>query len=176
MSVVNNVDVDKAARFTQQVREDPAKGWRSPAVEGDWVLEGPAEFRGRAGYEGGEAILRSSTPSFLGGTGTSPAPMQHFLFGFSACFASTYAAEAAALGVILTRLSVRAEADVDFGPSLGLSETPPVRGIRLSVDIAADAPEDTLRHLADTALEHSRVGYAVTREMPVATALRRTEA
>lgn len=172
MSIVNNVDVEKATRFAQQVREAPDEGRRSPAVEGEWLLEGPAEFRGQAKFEGGVATLCSATPSFIGGRGTSPAPMQFFLFGFGACFASSYAAEAAALGITLTRLRVRAEADVDFGPSLGLSEGPLVRGVRLSVEVAADATEEALARISDLALDRSRVGFAMTHAMPVATSLR----
>jgi uncharacterized OsmC-like protein len=172
VAVINNVDIDKAGLFVQQVSEDPPAGRKTSTVEGEWTLEGPAEFRGKAKYEGGEVTLHSATPTFRGGSGGSPAPMQHFLFGFSACFASTYAAAAAGLGISLAKLAVRAEADVDFGPSMGLSEGPVVREVRLSIEVAADAPAETLARIGELALKRGPVVYAMTHAMSVTPSLK----
>jgi uncharacterized OsmC-like protein len=61
-----------------------------------------------------------------------------------ACAGVTLRAVAAAIGVDLRRASVKAEGDLDFRGTLGVSKEAPVgfRDIRLRFDLDTDAPEE----------------------------------
>jgi len=49
----------------------------------------------------------------MGGTGSAPNPLAYCFWGGLACYAMTYAQEAARQGVALRALRARTEADVD---------------------------------------------------------------
>ena len=69
--------------------------------------------------------------------------------GMQACSGVTLQAVATAFGVTLERSVVRAEGDLDFRGTLGVAKDAPVgfRDIRLTFDIAADAPAETLNKI-----------------------------
>jgi uncharacterized OsmC-like protein len=69
-----------------------------------------------------------------------------------ACAGVTLQAVATAFGVNLTKSVVRAEGDLDFRGTLGVAKDAPVgfRDIRLTFDIAGDAPAETLAKIVST--------------------------
>jgi uncharacterized OsmC-like protein len=96
-----------------------------------------------------EAGLHPAT----GGSGTQACSGDMLLEALVACAGVTLQAVATAFGVTLTKSLVRAEGDLDFRGTLGVAKDAPVgfRDIRLTFDIAADAPRETLAKIVTTA-------------------------
>ncbi|MGD9603673.1 MAG: OsmC family protein [Gammaproteobacteria bacterium] len=87
-----------------------------------------------------------------GGSGLQACSGDMLLEALVACAGVTLQAVATAFGVSLTRAVVRAEGDLDFRGTLGVAKDAPVgfRDIRLTFDIAGDAPDETLRKIVAT--------------------------
>jgi uncharacterized OsmC-like protein len=92
-----------------------------------------------------EAGLHEAT----GGTGLSVCSGDMLLEALVACAGVTINAVATAIGVNLRAGVVRAEGDIDFRGTLGVSKEAPVgiQNIRLSFDLDTDATEDQIASL-----------------------------
>ena len=95
-----------------------------------------------------EAGLHPAT----GGPGTQACSGDMLLEALAACAGVTLQAVATAFGVKLSKSIVRAEGDLDFRGTLGVAKDAPVgfRDIRLTFDIAGDAPRETLQKIIST--------------------------
>ena len=95
-----------------------------------------------------EAGLHPAT----GGSGTRACSGDMLLEALAACAGVTLQAVATAFGVKLTKSMVRVEGDLDFRGTLGVAKDAPVgfRDIRVTFDIAADAPRETLAKIITT--------------------------
>ncbi|MBX9606588.1 MAG: OsmC family protein [Gammaproteobacteria bacterium] len=95
-----------------------------------------------------EAGLHPAT----GGPGTQACSGDMLLEALAACAGVTLQAVATAFGVKLTKSTVKVEGDLDFRGTLGVAKDAPVgfRDIRVTFDIAGDAPEETLKKIVST--------------------------
>ena len=95
-----------------------------------------------------EAGLHPAT----GGSGTQACSGDMLLEALAACAGVTLQAVSTAFGVKLTRSQVKVEGDLDFRGTLGVAKDAPVgfRDIRVTFDIAADAPRETLDKIIKT--------------------------
>ena len=75
---------------------------------------------------GGEMIFEADFPPPMGGTGSGPNPLAYCSWGGLACYAMTFAQEAARQGVQIKALRAHAQAEVDQTRALGLTDRPPV--------------------------------------------------
>lgn len=167
----HNVNVGAARDFAAEVQRDPAAGRKHKQVEGAWTFtEGQPQFAAQVEYAKGQAELRCEMPPFAGGWGTSPDPLQYCLYGMAACYATTFVGAAAAEGVPLTKVRVRAENDVDLRKQLGLSKDPIVQRVKFTV-WAEGAPREALERLKRLADERCPAVECVTRAIPLETAL-----
>src|SRR3989344_4760096 len=106
---LNNVDIEKAGAFIEEVKQDKSKALKIKRVEGTWNLkEGKVQFTSTLEHAQGSTITEADGPPFLGGSGLKPDPVQYCLFGLAACYAQTFASIAAAKGVELKQLKVAA--------------------------------------------------------------------
>jgi len=107
---MNNINIQEVKRFVAAIEKDPAQAKKAKCVTGSWVLEeGKPQFISTVKYPKGSILLQSELPSFAGGWGTSPDPIQYCLYGLAACFAVTFVATATSEGVELKRFEVSAE-------------------------------------------------------------------
>jgi len=108
-------------------------------------------------------------PAVLVGAGNGPTPVEFVLHALAACLTSGLANIAAARGVTLTEVESTVEGDIDLLGILGLSDQ--VRngyqGIRVSFQIAGDAPDEVLRGLVDRSRARSAVYDVLTNGVPV---------
>ncbi len=120
---MNNVNAAEMQNFVAALQKDPSIGKKNKRVTGAWSFEeGKPQFSAPLGFPKGKATINVELPSFAGGWGTSPDPIQVCLSGLAACFAVTYAAVATAEGVTLTKLQVTAENWMDLGKQMGVSK------------------------------------------------------
>src|SRR5436190_22920856 len=99
--------------------------------------------------ETGEAPVEAGLHAATGGDGLSACSADMLLEALVGCAGVTLSAVATALGIRLRDATVRAEGDLDFRGTLGVSKDVPVgfRQIRLRFDLDTDASEEQLATL-----------------------------
>ncbi|HVP02801.1 MAG TPA: OsmC family protein [Solirubrobacteraceae bacterium] len=151
---MHNVNVAALEQTVARAAEDPASVLQPVAFDGEWqTAEGAPQFRTSFPLPGGrDVIFEADFPPPMGGTGSAPNPLAYCFWGGLACYAMTYAQEAAREGVELRALRARVEAQVDMTRALGVSDNPPVERIDWYLDVDADVePErlDAIKAIAD---------------------------
>jgi uncharacterized OsmC-like protein len=99
--------------------------------------------------ETGKARVEAGLHPATGGDGRSACSADMLLEALVGCAGVTLSAVATALAIPLRGATVRAEGDLDFRGTLGVSKDAPVgfRQIRLNFDLDTDASEDQLATL-----------------------------
>jgi len=99
--------------------------------------------------ETGKALVEAGLHPATGGNGLSTCSGDMLLEALVACAGVTLGAVATALGIQLRDATVRAEGDLDFRGTLGVSKDVPVgfQQIRLQFDLDTDATEEQLATL-----------------------------
>ena len=151
---MHNVNVEAVEQTAAKAKRDPGVVVQSLAFDGDWQTRpGAAQFRADIPLPGGGTVsFEADYPPPMGGSGAAPNPLAYCFWGGLACYAMTYAQEAAREGIELRALHARIETRLDMSRALGASENPPVERIDWYLDIDADAPPERLeaiRQIAD---------------------------
>jgi uncharacterized OsmC-like protein len=115
----------------------------------------------------GKALVEAGLHAATGGPGTFACSGDMLLEALAACAGVTIAAVATSIGVELRGGTVRAEGDLDFRGTLGISKDVPVgfRQIRLSFDLDTDAAVDQIDSLCRLT-ERYCVVYQTLRNAP----------
>lgn len=159
---LNNINLDKAKAFTEEVIADKSKAIKVKRVEGSWnITEGKPQFESTLEHSSGTTIVEADGPPFLGGNGLKPDPVQYCLFGLAACFAQTFASIAAEKGIKLDKLKVAAENKVNLSRALGLGNEPIVEGVKLLVEVS-DVDKDKIKEIEQLAKERCPGVYCLT--------------
>lgn len=136
-----------------------------------------ATFESRSGLIDGfqtKAALRHHTltvdePASLGGTDQGPNPVELVLAALGTCQEITYRAYATALGIPLSKVSVRLEGDIDLRGFFAVEPgvRPGYRGIRGTVTLESSADEATLKALREAVNAHCPVLDIIANPVPV---------
>ncbi len=115
----------------------------------------------------GKALVEAGLHPATGGTGLMACSGNMLLEALAACAGVTLGAVATAIGIEIRDGMVRAEGDLDFRGTLGVSKETPVgfQCIRLQFDLATDATEDQLATLLRLT-ERYCVVYQTLRQSP----------
>lgn len=149
---INNIEIDKAKQFIEEVKKDPLKAKRSKKIVGYWNFEsGKPQFEAKVEFPSGSEVLYADQAPFMGGNGIMPDPIQYCLFGLAACYAGTLSSVATMEGIGLKELKVVAENQVDLSKSLGLSENPIVEKVKLTIEVQTNEPEDKIKEIDEMA-------------------------
>ena len=99
--------------------------------------------------ETGKAVVEAGLHPATGGDGLSACSGDMLLQALVGCAGVTLRAVATALGIPLRNATIRAEGDLDFRGTLGVSKEVPVgfKQIRLQFDLDTDASEEKLTTL-----------------------------
>jgi uncharacterized OsmC-like protein len=99
--------------------------------------------------ETGKALVEAGLHPATGGDGQSACSADMLLEALVGCAGVTLGAVATALGIPLRDATIRAEGDLDFRGTLGISKDVPVgfKQIRLNFDLDTDATEQQLATL-----------------------------
>jgi uncharacterized OsmC-like protein len=99
--------------------------------------------------ETGKALVEAGLHPATGGDGLSACSGDMLLQALVGCAGVTLRAVATALGIELRNATIRAEGDLDFRGTLGVSKDVPVgfKQIRLQFDLDTEAKEDQLATL-----------------------------
>ena len=159
---INNVDMEKAGAFIEEVKKDKGKSLKVKRVEGTWNMEdGKVQFASTLEHANGSTVAEADAPPFLGGSGVKPDPVQYCLFGLAACFAQTFVSIAAEKGIELKKLKVSVENKVNLSKALGLGNEPIVERVKLLVEVS-DVDKDKLKEIEQLAKERCPGVYCLT--------------
>jgi len=128
-------------------------------------------FDGAGGEHAHQTQFRygADHPAVLVGNDRGPTPIEFLLHGLAACITAGIGNIAAARGVNLTSVESRVEGDIDLRGILGISDE--VRNgyenIRITFDIAGDAPPEKLRQIVEQSKARSAVFDVLTNGVPV---------
>jgi uncharacterized OsmC-like protein len=124
------------APLKQRYRDDPAAALVTLSASA--TLDAPGVS---CRVETGRALVEAGLHPATGGTGQQACSGDMLLQALAACAGVTLRAVAAALGLPLEGGTVRAEGDLDFRGTLGVSREAPVgfRAIRLTFDLVLEA-------------------------------------
>jgi uncharacterized OsmC-like protein len=116
----------------------------------------------------GKALVEAGLHPATGGSGAFACSGDMLLEALAACAGVTMAAVATAIGVNLRGGTVRAEGDLDFRGTLGVSKDAPVgfQSIRLRFSLDTDASEEQLATLLRLT-ERYCVVYQTLRQSPM---------
>ena len=108
-------------------------------------------------------------PTVLVGEDRGAVPIEFLLVGLVSCITAGIGNIAAARGVTLTSVESRIEGDIDLRGILGISDR--VRNgyqrLRVTFDIAGDAPAEKLREIVEQSRARSAVYDVLTNGVPV---------
>ena len=165
---MHNVNVEAVEHAAAKAREDPSRARQPVELSGEWrVGKGGPQFRATIPYPRGEVEFSCDFPEPLGGTGAAPNPLVYCLWGGIACYAMTYALEAARAGVELRAVRGTVRTQVDQSRALGVSDAPPVEQISWDLEVDAQAPLDVLEGIRDRADERCPGVYCMRNPIPL---------
>ena len=160
---LNNINLEKAKAFAEEVIADKSKAIKIKKIEGNWnFIEGKPQFSSALEHANGSTLIEADGPPFLGGSGIKPDPVQYCLFGLAACYAQTFASIAAEKGIELKKLKVTAENKVNLSKALGLSNEPIVERAKLTVEVLSEAGKDRINEIENLAKERCPGVYCLT--------------
>lgn len=181
-SLRNGIDVVALAATKESVRATPSlasvtfqlestwiDGCRQAGVTGNVVQDGEVVTSRTARYS-----LESDEPAALLGTDKAASPGEYVLQALAGCYTVTYAASAAARGIVLDRLEFDLEADFDLRGFLGVDDTvaPGAQQIRVNVRAASsNASRADLESLTQAVQRHSPIRDTLSRAVDVVTTL-----
>lgn len=169
---MHNVNVDALNQTIDKAREDPSAVVQQVSFDGEWNLADGPQFRATIPVPNGDPVtFEADFPPPMGGTGSAPNPLAYCFWGGLACYAMTYAQEAARQGIELRGLRARAEASVDQSRALGVTDHPPVEHIDWQLDVDADAPTDRLEEIKRIADDHCPGVFCVRNPIDLRTQL-----
>ena len=162
---LKNLQAPLKARY----KDDPATALITLRAEGRLDGDGLA-----CSVETGKALVEAGLHPATGGDGTQACSGDMLLQALVACAGVTLGAVATAIGVDVRAGPVKAEGDLDFRGTLGVSKEAPVgfRDIRLHFDLETDADEEKLATLLKLT-ERYCVVYQTLRASPPMTVTHR---
>jgi uncharacterized OsmC-like protein len=128
--MVNGVNVDDLLSLIEGVRHETEKGKTQWRVTTAWQ----GQTRSRSHIEGfaigGERVSRQFSididePCELGGSNRFANPQEHLLAALNACMTVGYVAQCALHGIILEKLEIETEGEIDLRGFLGLDPAVP---------------------------------------------------
>jgi uncharacterized OsmC-like protein len=172
----NGVNTPVLLATINAVKETPALAKFRFRASNRWVSGTCSEsriesFSGAGGEHQHQAQFSYSAdhPAVLVGEDRGSTPIEFLLHGLASCITAGIGNIAAARGVTLTRVESHVEGDIDLRGILGISDT--VRNgyqaIRISVEIAGDAPPEKLRAIVEQSRARSAVFDVLTNGVPV---------
>jgi uncharacterized OsmC-like protein len=180
-TVRNGIDVDQLTATIDAINHDAQQGAFTFRATSAWDngTHNLGEI-GRFVHAGTEDTSRSGPftldgdePPVLLGTNQGPNAVELLLQALAFCYAVGYAANAAAQGIEITRLTFEIEGDLDVGPFLGLAgPRPGFTAIRAKGTVSSpNATPEQLQALCQYVQDTSPVRDCLANPIPVQTAL-----
>ncbi len=159
---VNGLDVDALRAVIEAVKEDSAKGQVAFRVTSAWQGQTRSETSVASYSIAGEEVSRRFTiavdePYELLGQNSAPNPQEVLMAALNACMLVGYVAGAAMRGIVLEKLEIETEGELDLRGFLGIDESVPpgYESIHYVVRIKGDGTPEAFREIHDTVMRTS---------------------
>ena len=183
-AMVNGMDTAALNALIGHLKENPDKGRVTFYSKARWQ-DGMRSFTGFKGYRVDGEMVHEKTRDFvllgdeateIGGTDTAPGAVEELMYALSTCVIAAANANAAVMGVKLTRLEVNISSDIDLHGVFALDPEvrPGITNLKMDITIAGDAEEEVLKKIAMLGYQYSPVsdttrnGIQFTPEITVA--------
>ena len=170
-AVVNGLDTRQLSGLIDMLKDNEDAGKVTFFSRSRWQ-DGMRVFTTFTGYEidgemhhqnAREFVLLGDEGVELSGTDTAPGAVEELMYALGTCIIAAGNANAALMGVELSRFEVDLESDIDLHGLLGLD--PNIRAgiqeLRADITIAGDADDATLRKIADLGFQFSPVSESI---------------
>lgn len=146
------------APLKDKYRSDPSAAWTPLSVDGDHRDDGIT-----CTVDGWSGPVRAGLHPATGGDGGDACSGDMLLEALLACAGVTLRSVAAAMGLSLERVRLRADAAFDARGTLGLDPTVPVglQDVVVTVDLDTDADDAALERLARSTEKYCVVGQSL---------------
>jgi uncharacterized OsmC-like protein len=158
------------APLKEKYREDPLSAFITLKAQGD-INEGIS-----CSVETGKAIVQAGLHPATGGTGMLACSGDLLLQALVACAGVTLRAVSTAIGIDIRSGSIKAEGDLDFRGTLGVSKEVPVgfKAIRLLFDLETNATNEQMESLAQLTERYCVVYQTITSGATIETSYKNT--
>ena len=158
------------APLKEKYREDPLSAFITLKAQGD-INEGIS-----CSIETGKAIVQAGLHPATGGTGMLACSGDLLLQALVACAGVTLRAVSTAIGIDIRSGSIKAEGDLDFRGTLGVSKEVPVgfKAIRLLFDLETSATNEQMESLAKLTERYCVVYQTITSGAAIETSYKNT--
>jgi uncharacterized OsmC-like protein len=158
------------APLKEKYREDPLSAFITLKAQGD-INEGIS-----CSVETGKAIVQAGLHPATGGTGMLACSGDLLLQALVACAGVTLRAVSTAIGIDIRNGSIRAEGDLDFRGTLGVSKEVPVgfKAIRLLFYLETNATAEQMESLAKLTERYCVVYQTITSGVTIETSYKNT--
>jgi uncharacterized OsmC-like protein len=158
------------APLKEKYREDPLSAFITLKAQGD-INEGIS-----CSIETGKAIVQAGLHPATGGTGMLACSGDLLLQALVACAGVTLRAVSTAIGIDIRSGSIKAEGDLDFRGTLGVSKEVPVgfKAIRLLFDLETNATNEQMESLAKLTERYCVVYQTITSGATIDTSYKNT--
>ncbi|WZL73055.1 OsmC family protein [Clostridiaceae bacterium 35-E11] len=150
---MNNINFKIVEQTMKAMKEDPQlamKKWFANVAWKDGV-------QNKLTIRDFEPIMVDE-PQPLGGTDTAPNPVEYLVGAAASCFAITFQVMVSQKGIVLEKVDVNMEADLNAAVFLGLEEGDGgILNPKLKLNAKTSASEKEIKEIADIALSKSPV-------------------
>ena len=168
--IVNNVDLDKVAKTTENGKKEKLTLRKPVKLYGEWNLDPTKgyQFRTELTYEKGKHVVEVDSPSFLGGNGNRLGPMAYCIAGITSCFVATFVTVASSKGIRLSKLNVNTQCDINFAKTFDVADEPITEGIEFQIEAeSSNADKKQLQEIIRLAEERCPAMYSMKHEIKV---------
>jgi uncharacterized OsmC-like protein len=174
-TMVNGINLDDLFALIEGVKNDPARGKTQWRVDTTWQ----GQTRSRTQVEGfaiaGKSVSRRfaidiDEPFELGGSNRFANPQEYLLAALNACMTVGYVAQCAVRGIVLERLTIHTEGEIDLRGFLGIDPAVPpgYEKLRYTVHVKGNATAEQFAEIHQAVMATSpnfhNISRAVTLE------------
>lgn len=146
----NNINLDGIYSFEKEIYDDLSNARINTSISGEWNLKHEVgQFLSFVETEYGDAIMLADNTSATGGYGVQPSPFQYILFGIAASYASFLSRKATLDNLVLNKLVVKIETNINYEHFFSIEEAAPISRINILVDILTDEDESEILSLKE---------------------------
>ena len=168
MAVINGVDTEQVGDLVEAIKARPELANVTFSVESEWAGSFAGKSRTGAVRQGGESdfvrsdpfTFESDEPPALLGADAAASAGEYALQALAACYAVTFAANAAAQSIELSDLRLELEGDFNLHGFLGLDDSvrPGMQEVRVRVHAASpNATREQLQGLVEAVQQRSPI-------------------
>jgi putative redox protein len=168
--IMHNVRVEQINDVAKQSDTDPSLAQLDFNFEGTWNTEtDKVQFTGDVKFPNGEITLEADFPAFLGGEGRAPSALTYCFYGAMSCYGSTFATQAAMMGVEIEEMKISLSLGVDFRSALGVGSFPPMKGFNFEVFVKSSASNEDIQKVKKLTDERCPAIWAMQNPVPYTT-------